>query len=110
MKDMGSTPQELKPHSEEAGDCISLLREKWSSRCKRGTLEIPKMPFEVKAIKHRREAGRVTLTVDIQAGKLFAVKPSKEVLDDSNTFPHDKSENLVYVRLEMERQDISPLT
>ncbi|XP_064614933.1 phosphatidylinositol 3,4,5-trisphosphate 5-phosphatase 1-like [Liolophura sinensis] len=106
VKDMGGALQDLQPSSEEAGNCSSLLREKWSSRCKRGTLEIPKMPFEVKAIKHGRVAGRVTLTVDIQAGKLFAVKPSKEVLDDSNTFPHDKILQLIKCTKDHSRLDI----
>ena len=33
---------------------------------------------------------RVTLKVDIHSGKLFMVRPSKETLDDSNVFNHDK--------------------
>lgn len=47
------------------------------------------MNLKVKMEKVGKNA-KATLTVDIQAGKLFAVKPSKEVLDDSNTFTHEK--------------------
>jgi hypothetical protein len=37
------------------------------------------------------QAKRIKLTVDIQVGKLLAIKPHKEVLNDSNVFTHDKS-------------------
>ena len=35
--------------------------------------------------------GKIKLTVDIQGGKLMAIKPSKNVLNDNNVFSHDKS-------------------
>jgi len=34
---------------------------------------------------------KIKLTVDIQAGKLLAVKPTKDVLNDKNVFSHDRS-------------------
>ena len=47
--------------------------------------------LQAKVVKHGQAKGKINLTVDIQSGKLFAVKPSKEILDDSNVFTHDKS-------------------
>ena len=34
---------------------------------------------------------KIKLTVDIQSGKLMAIKPTKMVLNDTNVFAHDKS-------------------
>lgn len=34
---------------------------------------------------------KVNLNVDMRQGRLFAVKPSKDFLDSSNIFTHDKS-------------------
>ena len=34
---------------------------------------------------------KIKLTVDIQAGKLMAIKPTKNVLNENNVFTHDKS-------------------
>ena len=34
---------------------------------------------------------KLNLTVDIQQGKLFVVRPNKNTLDSSNVFLHDKS-------------------
>ena len=33
---------------------------------------------------------KIKLTVDIQAGKLMTIKPTKSVLNDKNVFSHDK--------------------
>ncbi|XP_023930174.1 phosphatidylinositol 3,4,5-trisphosphate 5-phosphatase 1 [Lingula anatina] len=54
--------------------------------------KIPPSHFEVKIISNRTcKTSKATVTVDIQAGKLFAVKASKaDALDNSNTFVHDK--------------------
>jgi len=35
--------------------------------------------------------GKIKLTVDIQGGKLMAIKPTKNILNDNNVFTHDKS-------------------
>lgn len=51
--------------------------------------------FQVRAVKHGKPMGRVTLKVDVQTGRLFAVKPSKDILDASNTFSHEKSNLLL---------------
>jgi len=37
---------------------------------------------------------KIKLTVDIQAGKLMAIKPTKTCLNDNNVFSHDKSMTL----------------
>ncbi|CAH1781564.1 unnamed protein product [Owenia fusiformis] len=55
---------------------------------------IPPTIFEVK-IKGKTQSHKYTLTVDIMAGKLYAVRPSKEVLDNSNLFTHDKILQLI---------------
>ena len=38
---------------------------------------------------------KLNLTVDIQQGKLFVVRPNKTTLDSSNVFLHDKSKIFV---------------
>ena len=39
---------------------------------------------------------KIKLTVDIQAGKLMAIKPTKSILNDNNVFSHDKSMILLF--------------
>jgi len=34
---------------------------------------------------------KIKLTIDIQGGKLMAIKPTKNVMNDNNVFTHDKS-------------------
>ncbi|CAE1280019.1 SHIP2 [Acanthosepion pharaonis] len=67
---------------------------------------IPEAIFEVRAVKHGKPMGRVTLKVDVQTGRLFAVKPSKDILDASNTFSHDKILQLVKKSTDNCRLDI----
>jgi hypothetical protein len=50
----------------------------------------------VKAGKMMSQAVKVNLNVDMRQGRLFAVKPSKDALDSSNTFTHDKSKLLAF--------------
>ena len=47
--------------------------------------------LQVKTYKFGKPAGKITLTVDVQAGKLFAVKPTKDILNEQNVFTHNKS-------------------
>ena len=49
---------------------------------------------QVRILKHGKPSTKVALSVDVAAGKLTAVKGSKEALDDKNVFPFDKSECL----------------
>jgi len=42
---------------------------------------------------------KIKLTVDIQAGKLMAIKPTKSILNDNNVFSHDKSAISLYIHL-----------
>ena len=53
-------------------------------------------PVQAKLVKLGKDA-KVKLTVDIQSGKLFCVKPSKDILDESNMFTHDKGRYKCYV-------------
>ncbi|CAL1541371.1 unnamed protein product [Lymnaea stagnalis] len=59
------------------------------------SISIPLSTFEVKVLKYGKANYKLKLTVDIHQGRFFAVKPSKEQLDASNTFPHDKIAQLV---------------
>nr|KAG5696718.1 hypothetical protein BaRGS_028838 [Batillaria attramentaria] len=54
---------------------------------------------------------KLNLNVDIRQGRLFAVKPSKDFLDSSNTFTHDKSRfhGLVVLQLVKSTKDNSRL-
>ncbi|XP_074658174.1 phosphatidylinositol 3,4,5-trisphosphate 5-phosphatase 2-like isoform X2 [Tubulanus polymorphus] len=56
---------------------------------------IPEKSFNVKVIGSLMQQKAITLTIDLQGGKLFAVKPHTELLDSRNTFLHDKIEQLV---------------
>ncbi|XP_029635939.1 phosphatidylinositol 3,4,5-trisphosphate 5-phosphatase 2A-like isoform X1 [Octopus sinensis] len=67
---------------------------------------IPEAIFEVRAVKHGKPMGRVTLKVDVQTGRLFAVKPSKDILDASNTFSHEKILQLIKKSTDNCRLDI----
>ncbi|KAK3776324.1 hypothetical protein RRG08_039910 [Elysia crispata] len=59
------------------------------------SISIPLSTFEVKVLKYGKVNYKLKLTVDIHQGRFFAVKPSKDNLDSSNTFPHDKIVQLV---------------
>ncbi|GFN73980.1 hypothetical protein PoB_000048600 [Plakobranchus ocellatus] len=59
------------------------------------SISIPLSTFEVKVLKYGKVNYKLKLTVDIHQGRFFAVKPSKDLLDSSNTFPHDKIVQLV---------------
>ncbi|KAH9514603.1 Phosphatidylinositol 3,4,5-trisphosphate 5-phosphatase 2A [Bulinus truncatus] len=59
------------------------------------SISIPLSTFEVKVLKHGKANYKLKLTVDIHQGRFYAVKPSKENLDHSNTFPHDTILQLV---------------
>ena len=45
----------------------------------------------MKAGKMLNQAAKVNLNVDMRHGRVFAVQRSKDLLDSSNTFAHDKS-------------------
>ncbi|CAG5122547.1 unnamed protein product [Candidula unifasciata] len=62
---------------------------------KHSSISIPLSTFEVKVLKYGKANYKLKLTVDIHQGRFFAVKPSKDLLDASNTFPHDKIVQLV---------------
>ncbi|XP_055867771.1 phosphatidylinositol 3,4,5-trisphosphate 5-phosphatase 2-like isoform X2 [Biomphalaria glabrata] len=59
------------------------------------SISIPLSTFEVKVLKHGKANYKLKLTVDIHQGRFYAVKPSKENLDHTNTFPHDTILQLV---------------
>jgi hypothetical protein len=48
------------------------------------------MFFQVKLMRTGKQS-KMTLSVDIPHGKLYAVKPSKESLDPNSIFTHDRS-------------------
>jgi len=50
---------------------------------------------QAKTVSVRGQA-KIKLTVDIQAGKLMAIKPTKSILNDNNVFSHDKSMLVVF--------------
>ena len=52
--------------------------------------------LQAKYVKYGKPAQKITMSVDIQGGKLRIVKPHKDVLDDSNVFSHDKVTLNVY--------------
>ncbi|KAK3094659.1 hypothetical protein FSP39_004619 [Pinctada imbricata] len=60
-----------------------------------GKPHIPRSDFEVKLLRHGSFHSKMTLSVDISQGKLFAVKPSKDALDPSSVFTHDRILQLV---------------
>ena len=39
---------------------------------------------------------KIKLTVDIQSGKLLAIKPNKDCLNEKNVFTHERSEFIFY--------------
>ncbi|KAK6195098.1 hypothetical protein SNE40_000592 [Patella caerulea] len=67
---------------------------------------IPLSTFEVKVSKSGKFSSKMTLTIDIRAGRFFAVKPSKDFLDSSNTFDHDKILQLVKNTSDSSKLDI----
>ncbi|XP_033760174.1 phosphatidylinositol 3,4,5-trisphosphate 5-phosphatase 2A-like [Pecten maximus] len=59
---------------------------------------IPRIEFEVKTPTYRQTdkiTTKMTLTIDIPAGKMFAVKPSKDILDSNSVITHDRIVQLV---------------
>ncbi|XP_025080135.1 phosphatidylinositol 3,4,5-trisphosphate 5-phosphatase 2-like isoform X2 [Pomacea canaliculata] len=72
------------------------------------SVRIPLSTFEVKLIKGGKMTGpsKVNLNVDMRQGRLFAVKPSKDFLDSSNIFTHDKILQLVKHTQENSRLDV----
>eukprot|EP00105_Crassostrea_gigas_P035660 XP_019919808.1 PREDICTED: phosphatidylinositol 3,4,5-trisphosphate 5-phosphatase 2 isoform X4 [Crassostrea gigas] len=59
-----------------------------------GKPHIPRSDFEVKVIRTGKQS-KMTLSVDIPHGRLYAVKPSKESLDSNNIFTHERITQLV---------------
>ncbi|XP_022335405.2 phosphatidylinositol 3,4,5-trisphosphate 5-phosphatase 2A-like isoform X2 [Crassostrea virginica] len=59
-----------------------------------GKPHIPRSDFEVKLIRTGKQS-KMTLSVDIPHGKLYAVKPSKESLDPNSVFSHERITQLV---------------
>ncbi|OWF40904.1 Phosphatidylinositol 3,4,5-trisphosphate 5-phosphatase 2 [Mizuhopecten yessoensis] len=59
---------------------------------------IPRIEFEVKTPTYKQTdkiTSKMTLTIDIPAGKMFAVKPSKEILDSNSLITHDRIVQLI---------------
>ncbi|XP_062578331.1 phosphatidylinositol 3,4,5-trisphosphate 5-phosphatase 1-like isoform X1 [Saccostrea cucullata] len=59
-----------------------------------GKPHIPRSDFEVKLIRTGKQS-KMTLSVDIPHGKLYAVKPSKDSFDPNNVFTHERITQLV---------------
>ncbi|KAK7090622.1 phosphatidylinositol 3,4,5-trisphosphate 5-phosphatase 2-like isoform X2 [Littorina saxatilis] len=73
------------------------------------SVRIPLSTFEVKLLKAGKvlnQAAKLNLNVDMRQGRLFAVKPSKDFLDSSNTFTHDKILQLVKNTKDNSRLDV----
>ncbi|XP_005096102.1 phosphatidylinositol 3,4,5-trisphosphate 5-phosphatase 1 isoform X2 [Aplysia californica] len=81
----------------DVGDASTLGPQPFTPLALRrsSSISIPLSTFEVKVLKYGKTNYRLKLTVDIHQGRFFAVKPSKDLLDSSNTFPHDKILQLV---------------
>ncbi|XP_046568914.1 LOW QUALITY PROTEIN: phosphatidylinositol 3,4,5-trisphosphate 5-phosphatase 2A-like [Haliotis rubra] len=70
------------------------------------SLSIPLSSFEVRSSKAGKFTSKVTLNVDIRQGRFYAVKPSKDFLDSSNTFTHDRILQLVKSTSDNSRLDV----
>ena len=46
----------------------------------------------VRQFRHGKTGGKVVLSVDVNAGKLTAVRSNKDAIEEKNVFPFDKSE------------------
>ncbi|XP_041349218.1 phosphatidylinositol 3,4,5-trisphosphate 5-phosphatase 2A-like [Gigantopelta aegis] len=87
-------------------DQLQGQRRSFVSSIPRATMHIPLASFEVKVTKPGKLTSKMTLTVDLKQGRMYAVKPSKEFLDSSNNFSHDKILQLIKNTADNSRLDI----